>query len=122
MPNPIVHFEIMGSDSAKTQQFYTDLFGWTISSDNPAKYGLAFTQDDDGIGINGGIGGADQGGGVYVAVYAQVDDPQAYLDKAVSMGAKEIIPVTEVPGMPILVATFADPDGNCIGLVKDFNQ
>ena len=122
MPNPIVHFEIMGSDSAKTQQFYTDLFGWTISSDNPANYGLAITQDDDDPGINGGIGGADQGGGVYVAVYAQVDDPQAYLDKAVSMGAKEIIPVTEVPGMPILVAMFADPDGNCIGLVKDFNQ
>ena len=31
MPNPIVHFEIMGSDTAKTQEFYTCLFGWPIS-------------------------------------------------------------------------------------------
>ena len=63
MPNPIVHFEIMGSDTAKTQVFYSSLFGWTISSDNPAGYGLALTQDEDGLGINGGVGGADQGAG-----------------------------------------------------------
>ena len=119
MPNPIVHFEIMGSDSAKTQGFYSDLFGWDINSDNPVGYGLATTQGEDGLGINGGVGGADQGGGVYVAVYAQVDDPQAYLDKAVSMGANVIVPVTEVPGMEgLVVAMFADPDGNCVGLVK----
>ena len=101
MPNPIVHFEIMGSDSAMTQEYYSSLFGWPISSDNPAGYGLALTQDE----------------GVYVSVYAQVDDPQAYLDKAVALGATEIVPVTEVPGMQIVIAMFADPDGNCIGLV-----
>ena len=117
MPNPIVHFEIMGSDTAKTQEFYSSLFGWPISSDNPAGYGLALTQDEGGLGINGGIGGAEQGGGVRVSVYAQVDDPQAYLDRAVSLGATEIVPVTEVPGMQIVIAMFADPDGNCIGLV-----
>ena len=76
------------------------------------------TQDEGGLGINGGIGGADQGGGVRVSVYAQVDDPQAYLDRAMSMGATVIVPVTEVPGMQIVIAMFADPDGNCIGLVK----
>ena len=118
MANPIVHFEIMGSDTARTREFYSRLFGWPISSDNPAGYGLAFTQDEGGLGINGGIGGADQGGGVRVSVYAQVDDPQAYLNKAVALGATEIVPVTEVPGMQIVIAMFADPDGNCIGLVK----
>ncbi len=118
MPNPIVHFEIMGSDTAKTQSFYSSLFGWTIDSNNPAGYGLALTQDEGGLGINGGIGGADQGGGVYVSVYAQVDDPQAYLDKAVSLGATVILGAMQVPGMDIVVAMFADPDGNCIGLVK----
>ena len=31
MPNPIIHFEIMGADSKKTQQCYADLLGgrWT---------------------------------------------------------------------------------------------
>ena len=62
MPNPIVHFEIMGSDTAKTQEFYSTLFGRTISSDNPAGYSLALTQDEGGLGINGGIGGADRAG------------------------------------------------------------
>ena len=119
MPNPIVHFEIMGSDSARTQAFYSDLFGWDINSDNPMGYGLTTTQGEDGLGINGGIGGADQGGDVRVSVYAQVDDPQAYLDRAVSMGATVIVPATEVPGMGgLVVALFADPDGNAIGLVK----
>ena len=27
MPNPVVHFEIGGRDSEKTQQFFTELFG-----------------------------------------------------------------------------------------------
>ena len=30
MPNPIVHFEIMGKDAAKTQKWYEDQFGWKL--------------------------------------------------------------------------------------------
>ena len=30
MPNPVVHFEVMGKDVARLQQFYSDLFGWSI--------------------------------------------------------------------------------------------
>ena len=118
IPNPIVHYEIMGKDSAKTQEFYSGLFGWTIDTDNPVGYGVAMTQGDDGVGINGGVGSVDQGGHAYVSVYAQVDDPQAYLDKAVSMGATVAMEVTEVPEVDVVVAMFIDPDGNCIGLVK----
>lgn len=119
MANPVVHFEIMGSDTARTQEFYTRLFGWTINSDNPVGYGLASTRGEDGVGIDGGVGGADQGGGVRVSVFVQVNNPREYLDKAVSLGATEILGVTEVPGIEgLVVAMFADPDGNCIGLVK----
>ena len=118
MPNPIVHFEIMGADTRKTQEFYGSLFGWTIDSNNPANYGITSTKDENGLGIDGGVGGADQGGGVRVSVYAQVDDPQTYLDKAVSQGATVALGVTEVPGANVVIAMFIDPDGNCIGLVK----
>ena len=31
MPQPIVHFEIMGQDPVKLQKFYADLFGWKIA-------------------------------------------------------------------------------------------
>jgi uncharacterized protein len=50
-------------------------------------------------------------------VYAQVDDLQATLDKATSLGAKVILPVTDVPGGPT-IAMFADPAGNVTGLMK----
>ena len=45
MPNPIIHFEIMGADSKKTQQYYADLFGWNVDSNNPMNYGMASTKD-----------------------------------------------------------------------------
>ena len=45
-----------------------------------------------------------------------MDNPQAYLDKVESKGGKTVMPVTEIPGMVIL-AQFADPEGNVVGLV-----
>ena len=30
MPNPVVHFEIMGNDSASSQKWYSEVFGWKI--------------------------------------------------------------------------------------------
>lgn len=96
MLNPIIHFEITGADSKMTQQYYGDLFGWKVGSNNPMNYGIASTKDGE-VGIDGGLGGADQGSDIRVTVYAQVDDPQAYLDKAVALGGKVVMEVMEVP-------------------------
>ena len=116
MPNPVVHFEIMGAEAKKTQQYYADLFGWKVDTNNPMDYGMASTKDGE-LGIDGGLGGGDQSGGTRVTVYAQVDDPQAYLDKAVALGGTVVMPVTEIPDA-VTMALFADPDGNLMGLVK----
>jgi hypothetical protein len=35
MGQPVVHFEIVGSDAAKLHGFYSELFGWRINADNP---------------------------------------------------------------------------------------
>jgi predicted enzyme related to lactoylglutathione lyase len=32
VPNPIVHFEILGNDAAGLQQYYRDLFDWKITN------------------------------------------------------------------------------------------
>jgi predicted enzyme related to lactoylglutathione lyase len=45
-----------------------------------------------------------------------VDDVQAYLDKAVSLGGKALLPVITIPQGQF--SWFADPDGNTIGLFK----
>lgn len=52
----------------------------------------------------------------YVAIYMQVDDLQAYLDKAISLGGKMLVPPVEIPAGTF--AWLADPDGNIIGLFR----
>lgn len=113
MLNPVVHFEIIGEDAPKLQSFYRDLFGWSVTADNEWNYGMVETGGAGGI--NGGIGG-DMGGGKRVTVYAAVDDLQAHLDKAESLGATVVMPVTDM-GITV-IAMFADPAGNVTGLVK----
>ena len=51
----MVHFEVMGRDAAKLQNYYANLFDWSISvaPGAPVSYGLV-----DGAGIAGGIGGS----------------------------------------------------------------
>ena len=114
MPNPVVHFEITGGDSSTLQSFYRDLFGWKIDADNEWQYGMVETGGDGGI--NGGIADG-QNGDRRVTVYAAVDDPQAYLDKAVSLGGTVVMPVTDL-GM-VTLAMFTDPAGNVTGVVKN---
>lgn len=113
MPNPVVHFEIHGNDLEALEKFYTDLFGWKTQSVPEGDYTLAATKDGD-LGIDGGLARSDAAPATIF--YVQVDDPQAYLDRAVAAGGKVLVPVT---GMEMVtMARFADPQGNVIGLVK----
>ena len=115
MPNPVTHFEIAGNDGKKLQAYYANLFGWKVDANNPMDYGMVEAQDGHGIGggITGTMGQRPPG----VTVYVEVDNPQAYLDKAVSMGGKVVMPVSEVPG-GVVIAQFSDPEGNLVGLAK----
>ena len=115
MANPVVHFEVTGKDGKKLQDFYSGTFGWKVNADNPMNYGIVDAADTGG-GIGGGIS-AGEGGSTSVTFYIEVDDPQAYLDKVTAAGGKVVQPVMEIPGMVIL-AQFADPEGNVVGLVK----
>jgi predicted enzyme related to lactoylglutathione lyase len=69
-----------------------------------------------GEGISGGIGRSGTGE-PWVTFYVEVDDLQAVLDKAESLGAKTVVPVTEIP-QSVTFAMFSDPDGLLIGLTK----
>jgi len=93
---------------------YSELFGWSVNSDNLANDGV-FDPQSGAVGINGRIMGGDRQQ-PRVSVYAEVDDPQAALDKAASLGASVVVPVTEAPGKATF-ALFADPEGNLDGVV-----
>ena len=113
MPNPVVHWEILGQDPKKSQEFYAKLFGWHVDANNPYNYGLVDTHSEGGI--NGGIGPCNEG--ARVTVYVQVDDLQKYLDEATRLGGEIVMPPTEIPNV-VTLAQFADPDGNIIGLIQ----
>jgi predicted enzyme related to lactoylglutathione lyase len=114
MAAPVTHFEVNAKDAARVREFFSNLFGWKIDIDPSMNYGMV----DTGVkmGINGGIGQA-MGPNSSVTFYVQVEDVQAHLDKAASLGGKVVMPLTEVAGM-VTLAQIADPEGNVIGLVK----
>src|SRR5581483_2503294 len=113
MGRPVVHWQIDAKDPAKAQSFYGELFDWQIDANNPWNYGLVNTGGDGGI--NGGIGPTQDAS--RVVFFVQVDDLQGYLDKAERLGARTLMPPTEIPGA-VTMAMFADLEGNHVGLVK----
>jgi len=114
MAHPVVHFEIAGKDGTKLQEFYRKLFDWKIEVDPAMNYGMV---DTGGEGINGGVFQAPAEAPAYLTFYIQVDDLQAYLDKAVSLGGSVIVPPTPIPNIGAF-AMFNDPEGNLLGLFK----
>jgi len=113
MGNPVAWFEVVGKDGKKLQDFYGGLFGWKIDANNPMNYGMT---DASETGIGGGIGGS-QDGSTQLTFYVAVDDLQAALDKAGTLGGKTVMDPMDVPGGPT-IAMFADPEGNVVGLMK----
>jgi predicted enzyme related to lactoylglutathione lyase len=116
MPNPVVHFEVVGADADKTQQFYSQTFGWQINADNPMKYGIVDT-GTPGRGIAGGVAGGMPGGEARVTFYIEVADIDQTLSQIIQSGGKVLMPKSPVPGGPT-IALFADPSGNCVGLTQ----
>jgi predicted enzyme related to lactoylglutathione lyase len=121
MGNPVVHFEVTGKDGAKLASFYSNLFGWQIDTNNPLSYGTIPREQnlgDDGVGIAGGVGTAPGGGDGLVTFYVGVPDVEASLATAESLGGRRLFGPAEVPGTPIVLGQFADPEGHVIGLMQ----
>jgi uncharacterized protein len=110
MPHPVVHFEIGCKDSKKTQEFYSALFGWKIQEAGPA------AMIDTGGGITGHITALGHEPSHYTIFYVEVEDVQAYLNKAKGLGAETLVGPIDIP-----TGTFAwirDPEGNTVALWK----
>ena len=115
MGNPVTHFEIVGPDANRLQDFYSRVFGWRVI---PAGPSYAMVHPDGGSGINGGVGSAPEGGDASrVTVYIEVDDPNSTLDAVEASGGRRVMGPVEVPGGPT-IALFTDPEGNLVGMTK----
>ncbi len=114
MGQPVVHWEITGTDGKALQDYYATLFNWQVDTNNPWDYGMVTTGGDGGI--NGGIAQAQEGT-PSVTIYVQVEDVQAHLDKAISLGGELATPPMDMEGVGT-IACFKDPSGNVVGLYK----
>jgi uncharacterized protein len=117
----VVHFEIIGPDPAKLRSYYGRLFGWefqigdanTAAVSQPGDYGFIDGATTGG-GINGGVGGGEGYAG-RALFYVQVDNVEAALQEAESLGGKRQMGPEGDPGT-LVVGHFTDPDGNLIGV------
>lgn len=124
MGQPVVHWEIIGSDPAKLRDYYGELFGWVFSTGDATTeevsqrgmYGFVHGNTTGaGDGINGGVGGG-QGFRPRVLFYVGVSDVEAALQRAESLGGKRLMGPEPKSDGEFAVGHFTDPEGNLIGV------
>ncbi len=101
------------SDLAAAKALYSALLGVPPQTDGP--YYVGFEAEGQQIGLV--PAGGPQGMTSPVA-YWHVSDIEVKLAEVTAAGATVKEPVRDVGGGR-LVATFADPDGNVLGLIQD---
>ena len=110
-----VHFEVVGKGCREAlTPLYTDLFGLeglqstrTLWVTRPGRERRIRHRRRHRPGTDGGG---------HVTFYVLTPDPQATLDKAVELGGRVVMPVTELP--QVTIALFADPEGHVVGISK----
>ena len=121
MGQPVVHFEVVGKDGGKLQEYYSELFGWEINADNPMNYGMVDREQnlgDRGIGIGGGVGQGPPGYDGHVTFYVAVADVEQALQKAESLGGERVMGPENIMDM-VTLGQFKDPEGNLVGVVQE---
>jgi predicted enzyme related to lactoylglutathione lyase len=123
MGQPVVHFEVIGSDPARLRSYYGRLFGWEFDVSGPVapavsqqgNYGFTDTGATAGTGIPGGVGGGPDHDS-HVIFYVGVPDVEAALRDAERLGGTRRMGPERAPGGNLVVGHFTDPEGNLIGL------
>ena len=113
MPNPTTWFEVAGKDYPALKAFYASLFDWKFNDMEEMPYSTVDATDG---GIPGGVGAAPEGHPGHVTFYVQVDDIEAALSKAESLGGKRGMGPIDLPG-GTKIALFTDPEDHEIGLM-----
>lgn len=124
MPNPVVHFEIIGKNAEALRSFYSKLFEWKANTSSKVapevsdkgNYGFIDTiKAEDGSGMPGGIGGG-QSFDSHSIFYIGVPDVETALQDAVKLGGKRVMGPAAKPGGGLTVGHFRDPEGNLLGV------
>jgi len=109
----ISYVEIPAVDAARSAEFYSRVFGWTIRT-----RGDGATAFDDTTGQVSGAwvtGRPPQLPGL--VVYIMVADAEAAVAKIEEVGGEIVQPIGSDPGE--ITARFTDPAGNVIGIYQE---
>ena len=115
MGNPVIHFDIGCKDRDRSDDFYTQLFGWETTDYGPLSRKINTGSEE---GIQGHLTALGHEPHQYVMVYVQVDDIGKTLEKVLELGGEIMVPETDIPGGGRF-AWFKDIDGNIIGLIRN---
>ena len=107
-PGAFSWVDLQTDDLDRAKSFYGDLFGWDIAEIEGAE-GQYLSITNDGR-INGGIMPAPPGGHPAWNLYFAVEDADAAVSKATSLGASTIMGATDVPN-GTRFAILSDPSG-----------
>jgi predicted enzyme related to lactoylglutathione lyase len=107
--------ELMTTDVEAAKRFYTELLGWTTEEVPGMSYTIVKT---DGTGVGGIMAVPPHAAGCppHWGTYITVDDVDATARKAQELGAKTIMPLTDIPNVGRFY-TFQDPQGAVISLI-----
>lgn len=108
----VIHFEVSADDPQTIADFYSEVFGWTISQKKggPEDYWLIHTGPQSERGINGGIKRKSaQNHGIVPTV--DVASFQTFIDQVTKHGGKILGAPIPLPGTGTLVYA-QDPEGN----------
>jgi hypothetical protein len=118
MANQVVWFEVIGKDGDALRRFYGDMFGWSFDQPEGMDYGMV---NPSQAGIGGGVGTGQEGSPPYQTFYAGVDDVEAALQKAESLGGSRMMGPMDLP-MGGTIGMFRDPEDHVIGVVAGFGE
>jgi predicted enzyme related to lactoylglutathione lyase len=123
MPQPVVHFEVVGQDPTRLRTYFSELFGWQFDVPSPVAEEVSAPNDygfvdlitsEDGTGIRGGVGGGS-GYESHAVFYVGVADVEAALRRAEELGGTRVMGPARSPN-GLVVGHFTDPEGTLIGV------
>ncbi|MEU0991476.1 VOC family protein [Streptomyces sp. NPDC005953] len=117
MPNPVIFMDLPTPDVEATSVFYADLFGWTFNRRPAGKFSEVLPGVKPNLGIH--LDERPSTGGPVPRIYVMVDEPPAYLEKAVANGASVLWEEKPWEEFEARYAAFRDPWGNEVVLWRD---
>lgn len=116
----VVHFEIHADEPTRAAAFYDQLFGWQSEKFGDNDYWIITTGVPNEPGIDGAMLKRRGGSGDKVISFVctiDVDDIDRYTTRAGELGAKQVVPKSEVPGVG-WTAYFKDTEDNIFGMFQ----